>query len=341
MNTTLKPDNPLFEDYQNIINSFYNDLPHQSYLEKYIVKKFFAWAEDYLEAMIIVHENLIEKHKKEEEDKTQVIELVQDKLDYYLRKKKEIEPFSIKISDFNNEAFTSEKLEEHYADFNKETNLIKLKPKEETTLKSGFFIGYLNKVFDDLMESIEEFYLNNKDNYLDSLNICFKELDEFKTDNSRLKKLFKNEPNIYYKKIDLEEFKFLTNQKWNILRDFISEKRILCEHYSSPKYKNRNKEIILKTFNSIDSFDEFKWIADELNVNFDDIDKRGNSVKLFAIFDSSKTEHLFKKNISKIEYADTLTEIYKSKKLNPKNHSDTMKQVSYIDDIYSSRHYSK
>lgn len=305
MNTTLKPDNPLFEDYQNIINTFYNDLPHQSYLEKYIARKFFAWAEDYLDAMIIVHQNLIEKHKKEEEDKTQVIELVKDKLDYFLRKKKEIEPFSIKISDFNNEAFTSEKLEEHYADFNKEANLIKLTPKEETTLRSGFFIGYLNKVFENLMVAIEEFYLNNKENYLDTLNICFKELDEFKTDNSRLNKLYKNEPNIYYKKIDIEEFKFLTNQKWTILRDFISEKRILCEHYYINNHKPESE--YPKIFKDSKSYKLFKELYQYLDVN---PKSKKKQAKLSAIWEHREGQKLLKTNVFKKEYVEFLNKYF-------------------------------
>lgn len=314
MENVISKNDPIYEDYYEIIIKLYNFIPHIDYTKKFISSQFFHWADTYIDHYTEVHEKLLQKYVNDNKQNSNECLGVKTKLIQLVNTLGSIEPFSVKISDFDNKFIYSDNFESFFADYDNSNNLLKLSEKEENKLYNGYFKTEIEKRFTTLKDLIKLFYLRHKDNYLNSLNKCFTALAGFEPDKKILDEIYNDEPNLYFRNIDINDFNYIVEKQNKILSDFISEKKILVNHFNND-FTNKKRDgnnNYPPIFKDEDSYQKFIDVAEYLGIDLKNINDRNNQTKLNGIWQSSLGRKLFMNYTEKQEYVSFLNETYGS-----------------------------
>lgn len=339
MENVISKNDPIYEDYYEIIIKLYNFIPHKDYTNKFISSQFFHWADTYIDHYMGLHEKLLQKYVDENKQNSNECLAVKKRLIKLLNTLESIEPFSVKISDFDKEFYKSDSFESFFADYDNSINLLKLSTKEENKLNNGYFELEIEKRFTSLKDLIKLFYLRHKDNYLNSLNKCFTALAEFEPDKKILDEIYNDEPNLYFRNIDINDFNYIVEKQNKILSDFISDKKILVNHFNADNTSTKTDGDIKNyppIFKDEDSYQKFIDVAEYLDIDLKNINDRNNQTKLNGIWQSSLGKKLIKRFTEKQEYIRFLNETYGSD-FNSRSMSSGKNHVYKIDEYLGSK----
>lgn len=231
MQNFLSPSNPLYVEYQKILIQLIRLVPHNQFLEEYIVSNFFPWKEQYFNPVLDVCNELLVHSKEQNMFSSKIFTSndYSDKINKTREILEDIPPKTIKISVAEKNIVLIHPFSPLEANYDKEKNTLSLSSEEENLLNNGHFKKEVSKRFDTIKNKIETFYQDNKSKHKTTLKECFTQLSNFVIDNEHLKLAYKDEPELVHENLDLLGFKDFNETCWQDLKTFIEEKKIIVD----------------------------------------------------------------------------------------------------------------